>query len=189
MRVERRTLILLGVLGVLIAVAIRVYSGGAAVPAPGTAAATPAARTGRNAARGGGAAAAAAPLDVHLDRLSAERAQPSDGGRNPFQFRAKPAPAASGGTAAAGGFGDLAPPPVPAGPPPPPPIALKYIGLVEGKSGLRVAVLSDGRSAPMYGRQGEIVDGRYRIVAIGVESIELEHVDGRGRQTIRLTGQ
>jgi hypothetical protein len=49
-------------------------------------------------------------------------------------------------------------------------------------------VLSDGK-ATMHGRDGDIIDGRYRIVKIGVESIEVTYVDGRGRQVIRLTGQ
>jgi hypothetical protein len=51
----------------------------------------------------------------------------------------------------------------------------------------RVAVLSDGRSV-YHGREGEVIEGRYRIVRIGEESIQMEHLDGRGRQTIRLSG-
>ena len=39
-----------------------------------------------------------------------------------------------------------------------------------------------------YGREGDIIEGRYRIVRIGLESIEMMHVDGRGQQTIRLSG-
>ena len=41
----------------------------------------------------------------------------------------------------------------------------------------------------MHGKEGDIIDGRYRILKIGTESIEMAYVDGRGRQTIRLTGQ
>jgi hypothetical protein len=41
----------------------------------------------------------------------------------------------------------------------------------------------------MYGKEGDIIDGRYRIVRIGAESIELTYLDGRGRQTIRLSGR
>ena len=79
-------------------------------------------------------------------------------------------------------------PPVPAGPPPAPPIPLKFIALVERANGVRWAVLSDGK-ATMYGRDGDTIDGRYRIVKIGAESVEVTHLDGRGRQVIRLTGQ
>jgi hypothetical protein len=41
----------------------------------------------------------------------------------------------------------------------------------------------------MHGRDGDIVDGRYRIVKIGAESVELTYADGKGRQVVRLTGQ
>ena len=51
----------------------------------------------------------------------------------------------------------------------------------------RIAALSDGTFV-YHGREGDVIEGRYRIVKIGVESIVMEHVDGRGRQTIRLTG-
>ena len=79
-------------------------------------------------------------------------------------------------------------PMVPAGPPPPPPIPLKFIGLVEKTDGTKIAVLSDGRR-PHSGVEGQEIDGRYRILKIGTESIEMAYLDGRGRQTIRLTGQ
>jgi hypothetical protein len=75
----------------------------------------------------------------------------------------------------------------PPGPPPPPPINLKFIGLVEA-GGRSVAVLSDGRDI-LYGREGEIVDGRYLISKINVETIEVSYPDGTGRRVIRLTGQ
>jgi hypothetical protein len=84
------------------------------------------------------------------------------------------------------GAAPTGPPP----PPPPPPIPFKFIGLVDapGQSAKKIAVLSDGRNVPLYGREGDIIEGRYRILRIGAESIEMEYVDGRGRQTIRLAG-
>jgi acyl-coenzyme A synthetase/AMP-(fatty) acid ligase len=51
----------------------------------------------------------------------------------------------------------------------------------------KLAALSDGKFV-YHGREGDMIEGRYRIVKIGVESIVMEHADGRGRQTIRLTG-
>jgi len=180
MRVNRRTLVLLGAL-IVIAIAWWTSGGGAAptaVPAPRNA---PAA-----AAQQAGGPAGETPIDVRIEALSAERQSPAGTGRNPFEFRARPAPPPPPPSSAALS-GPVTPPP-PAGPPPPPPIALKFIGLVEKSDGMRVAVLSDGHS-PVYGQQGQEILGRYRIVSIGVESLELEHLDGRGRQTIRLTGQ
>ena len=82
----------------------------------------------------------------------------------------------------------VAPPPVPQGPPPPPPIALKYIGVLETAQG-RVAVFRDTGGDIVNGKEGDIIDGRYRLLKIGVESADLAYVDGRGRQTIRLSGQ
>jgi hypothetical protein len=126
---------------------------------------------------------------LKLAVLTAERSEPSGTARNPFRFQPKvvaPPPR------------PLAPPteavtrpvaaPAPAGPPPPPPIPLKFIALVERANGVKWAVLSDGK-VTMYGKDGDNIDGRYRIVKIGAESIEVTYIDGRGRQVIRLTGQ
>ncbi len=79
--------------------------------------------------------------------------------------------------------------PAPSGPPPAPPIPLKLIGVVERENGVKWAVLTDGKSGPMHGKDGDIIDGRYAIVKIGTESVEITYADGRGRQVIRLTGQ
>jgi hypothetical protein len=79
--------------------------------------------------------------------------------------------------------------PVPTGPPPPPPIALKFIGLVQKADGTKYAVLSDGKGPPISGTEGEEIQGRYKILKIGTESIEIAYIDGRGRRTIPLTGQ
>ena len=79
----------------------------------------------------------------------------------------------------------VGPPPTP----PPPPIPYRFIGVLTGVPGQgRIAVLTDGRSV-VHGRVNDIIEGRYRIVQIGEESLQIEHYDGRGRQTIRLLGQ
>jgi hypothetical protein len=126
--------------------------------------------------------------DVHLSALEAERVRPEDGGRDLFRFKVKAAPAPPPPRIVAPVVTEPAPM-VASGPPPPPPITLKYIGVVEqSEHKQKIAILSDGRNAPFYGREGDIIEGRYRILKIGVESIDLAYVDGRGRQTIRLTG-
>lgn len=126
--------------------------------------------------------------DVKLELLQERRPKLLDAERNPFRFRPRPAPprlAATGPT----GPRPVVPvaPPVPPGPTPPPPIPLKFIGLVE--TPVRVAFLSDGRGNTFQGKEGDIIEGRYRIVRIGANAADLTYVDGRGRQTIRLTGQ
>ena len=78
---------------------------------------------------------------------------------------------------------------MPPGPPPLPPIPLKFIGIVEKPSqSKRIAAFVDTAGHSWQGGEGEVVAGQYRILKIGVESIEMSYLDGRGRQTIRLSG-
>ena len=71
-----------------------------------------------------------------------------------------------------------------------PPIPLRYIGLLEAPAQAgRVAVLSDGRGNVFYGREGDTIEGRYRVLQVSPVATELSYLDGRGRQTIRLSGQ
>lgn len=134
---------------------------------------------------------AAVPVTaIKLDALKASHDEPGEASRNPFRFQPKvvpppPRPVAPPPSAVV----DVPKPVVPTGPPPPPPIPLKLIGVLERANGVKWAVLTDGKSPPMYGKDGDIIDGRYTIVKIGTESVEMTHADGRGRQVIRLTGQ
>jgi hypothetical protein len=122
--------------------------------------------------------------DVALGLLNASRPEPAGVARNPFRFKPKPPPPAPPQTMR------MAPPQQagPMEPPPLPRIPLKFIGRMDSEKAGQVAILSDGHGV-YYGHEGETVEGRYRIIRIGVESIELAYLDGRGRQTIRLTGQ
>jgi hypothetical protein len=127
--------------------------------------------------------------DVNLEVLTAAHVELGDSERNPFRFRPRPVPSpppAARPTAPPAVFA----PPAPTGPPPPPPIALRYIGLVDAPTQAgRVAMLSDGRGNVFYGKEGDIIEGRYRVLRVGPDSAELAYLDGRGRQTIRLSGQ
>jgi hypothetical protein len=155
--------------------------------------------TGQTAPARNGAGVLSGVEEVHLAKLEQEEPEPIDGHRNPFGFGADPKSAsASSASAKGGGANGLTPmqappaPPVAMGPPPvppPPPITLKFFGVITapGRIG-RVAALGDGKFV-YHGREGEIVEGRYRIVKIAEESIQMEYVDGRGRQTIRLSGK
>jgi hypothetical protein len=131
------------------------------------------------------------PAAVNLDQLMAPKAEPVEARRDPFRFQPKPEPPPPVAQRLPGVPDDQvgAPPPrMPAGPPPPPPITLKFIGVVQKADGTKIAVLSDGKR-PIHGTEGEEIEGRYKILKIGTESIEIAYIDGRGRQTIRLTGQ
>ncbi len=178
MSAERQRQALFGVL-VLIGVIVAWQYLGSSPPADPVA----------TAARRAAAAAPPAPADVQLEALGAPAAAPVGPTRNPFVFGAREvaaAPAAPRGPAVPVAPPVLAPP----GPPPLPPITLKFIGLVEGTApGSRIAVLSDTRGLVVHGREGAIIDGRFRILAIGADTIDIAYADGRGRQTLRLTGQ
>jgi len=150
-----------------------------------TAQAAPAGQKKATEGRPAAAAGTEAP-QVHLDALDESRPEPAPDGRDIFRFRVK-APPPPPPSAVKRGTGPVIA--APTGPPPLPPIALKFIGIVDlPPPGKRVAVLSDGRGSPVYGHEGDTVLGQYRILRIGAESIEMAYLDGRGRQTIRLSG-
>ena len=143
-------------------------------------------------ARGRGAAGRGGPLpveDVALDRLKADREALQQTQRNPFRFRPAPPPPPP----PAGRATQQLAPALSAGPPPPPPIppiALKYIGFADGAGSRgRIGVFADGRGTVINAYEGDILEGRYRVLRLGTDSADLVYVDGRGRQTIRLSGQ
>jgi hypothetical protein len=125
-----------------------------------------------------------ASLRVKLDALKSVRPDQGELERNPFRFKPPPAP----------------PPPPPPKPQPPqptlppqpivptvPPIPLKFMGTVE-RGTLKLAALTDCKGFTYSGREGESIDGRYRLVRIGEESVVMEYLNGTGRVTIRKIG-
>ena len=122
--------------------------------------------------------------DVHLEQLQQARIAPGATERNLFRFKSRAVASAAPVASAL----PPPPPPRPLVPPAPtvPPITLKFIGVVQATAQSQTyAVLRDDRGV-YHGREGDIIEGRYRILRIGQESIELAYVDGQGRQTIRL---
>ena len=53
----------------------------------------------------------------------------------------------------------------------------------------RIGIFSDGRGNIFSGKDGDIIEGRYKVLKVSPDAVELSYLDGRGRQTIRLTGQ
>lgn len=109
-----------------------------------------------------------------------------DAGRNPFTFGVRPPPP---------------PPPRPEAPPPavapppvrpqgPPPIALKLVGVTVVPDGGRSLVTLKDTSGPgvYQAFEGDVVDGRYRVVKVGVQSVVVSYLDGSGTRTIPLGG-
>jgi hypothetical protein len=141
---------------------------------------------GRQAA--GGTPQAAAP-DVHIEALAGDKPGPDEASRDLFKFKPKaPPPAAPRPVETQRPAAQPPAPPRPSGPPQPPPIALKFVGYFDAPDGRKIASLTDGRGV-VTAHEGDTVLGQYKIWRIGVESIDISYLDGRGRTTIRMTGQ
>jgi hypothetical protein len=178
---RRRQAILLALAIVLAVVVYQIW--------PRPAAPAPAASNPKEAARATAGRGETGVPDVHLEALQAERPQPDDSvTRNLFRFGRPPAPppreAPPPSTAA-----PPPPPPRPTAPPAPtvPPIPLRFIGVMTLANGTRIASLKDDRDV-YFGAEGAEILGRYKILRVGEDSIEVAYLDGRGRQTIRLSG-
>jgi hypothetical protein len=181
----RTELYLLGALLVILAVVLYVTFGRAGTSATSTSPAETAAQPSNQAASGGGRAGLPV-TDVRLEALKHDGADLDEASRNPFRFRVTAPPPSPPRSAPPQAF---VPPPV-TGPPPPPAIPLKYVGLLGAVTQRdRVAVLSDSRGNPFYGREGDIIEGRYRVLRIAADSVDVAYADGRGRQTLRLSAQ
>lgn len=177
---RRRLTVLLGALAVTVVGAVTYQLWPAADTANAPRAAV------RGAARAATPAATLTAPNVHLQALRAGTPPPETPlARDLFRFKEKAPPPRRETVATAPPVTSPPPPPPPSGPPP---IQMRFIGLVEAtQQAQKIAILSDGRGI-YQGREGDIIEGRYRILRIGVESVEMAYVDGRGRQTIRLSG-
>ena len=138
--------------------------------------------------RGPRTASADGPLPrIGLDRLQKPRGGMEVGKRDIFDFGP--------------------PPPTPPPPPPPPtpvptpfvevtppppslaPASVKYIGsLADNRRGLKVAVLLNDRKEVLTGGVGEVVGNRFRIVSIGLESVDVQDLGNNRVQRIPLKG-
>jgi len=125
------------------------------------------------------------PEPVRLTALD-EAAPPTDVGRNPFGFGARPAPEAREVYTPPPAV--RLPPPAPPMPQGPPPIQLRLAGLmVDPGTGRTMATLKDPASGSLFHAfEGHVVDGRYRIVKVGMQSVVVSYVDGSGQRTLGL---
>lgn len=70
-----------------------------------------------------------------------------------------------------------------------PPMSVKYIGsLADNEKGVKVAVLLNDRREVLTGGVGEVVANRFRIVSIGLESVDLQDMGSNRVQRIPLKG-
>jgi hypothetical protein len=184
MTADRRKQLLLGALGLVLAVVMyRAWIETSAAPGATSNDKRPA-PSGDRTPNG----TTARELDVHLRALDAERPQPGAAERDLFRFKPKAAPPPVVERPSSPAEAPSAA--VPTGPPPPPPITLKYLGVMREEGKPELAVLSDGVGPPMFGYVGgPPVAGKYRILRVSTESVEISYLDGSGRTTIRMSGQ
>lgn len=128
-------------------------------------------------------------FDVGLDALSGGAASPGGRTRNPFRFEREPLPSLMPAAGAAGGSPAVAPGAVDGWRPAGEAEAVRFIGILEAPESVgRVAVLADGAGVH-HGRVGDVVVGRYRIVALDRTALLLERLEDGERRTLRPTGE
>jgi hypothetical protein len=146
-------------------------------------------RAGAGIARSGSGAAAkvdtSLPMPLKLAALEHVPEEPK-AGRNLFRFGVKPPPPPPP---------YVAPPPAPPPPPPvpqgPPPIQLKVTLIIPDPyvPGRNRAYLTDPKSGAVFEAvEGNIVDGRYKLIKVGQTSVVISYLDGNGQRTINIGG-
>jgi hypothetical protein len=132
---------------------------------------------------------------IDLARLTAPRPQTRLGERDLFSFAETPGAAAAARDDEEDDSPEVAmatPPPQPVDiaptPTPLPPLNVKFIGALESKAGLKVAVLMTERREVLTGQTGEVVANRFRIVKIGFESVDIQELGSDQVRRIPLRG-
>ena len=130
----------------------------------------------------------ASPLPViDFARIANPAPAPGLGARDLFDFAAPPPPPPTPvPDPRSADPVETAPVTVPT-PPPPPPLNIKYIGAVE-RRGAKVAMLMTDRNEVLTGQVGETVGHRFRIVKIGLESVDIQEVGSDQVRRIPLKG-
>ena len=203
---DKKKLTVLGVVGVFgIAAAVYIYSQlstpdapAAAAPVVVTGPTAPAAKpVGRSVPAGnavGGAAKNVGTTSAQLDptlrmgpMLVTESLVYSGSGRNIFSMTSAPIaiPIPIASVRPKGPVVPVYTPPP--GPPPPPPIDLKFFGTATSADGKRRAFLLKGEDV-FLASDGDIVQRRYKIVAISANSVLVEDMANNNRQTLPLIG-
>jgi hypothetical protein len=190
---QRRQLI---TLGVVIAIGVLLYFKYPWAPAPigppsPAEVRTPASNTPAGAVQGAAKGAAqpdpGLPEPIKLAELQAV-SEETLGGRDPFGFGVPPKPPPPPPQPVVIRPTPTPEPPKPVGPPPRPAIPVKFIGVAEDPSRPGKLVSLSINGAVILAREGDVIDGKYRLVKVGLESIVMSYLDGQGQVTIRSGG-
>jgi len=126
---------------------------------------------------------------IDLGRL--DSARPGGGGRQRdlFDFGAPPAPPPTPPPPPVVAVATPVPVPVAPTPTPLPPLNIRYVGVLEDKRGLKVAVFLTEREEVLTGQAGQLVGNRFRIVRIGLESVDIQEAGSDHTRRIPLGGK
>lgn len=127
-----------------------------------------------------------APPLIGLGQLTGDRPKVEVGKRDLFAFAPEPTPPPT-----------PEPPPTLATPPPPPtmptptplpPLTWKYIGTLESQPGLKVAMFMTDKKEVLTGQVGDTVGNRFKVVKIGLESVDVQQVGADRTERLPLKG-
>ena len=157
---------------------------GTPAPVSASAPATTALQPGVASQPGRGKAAPLLDPTLRTDLLkNSEGSEYRGTGRNIFEAQATPAPIAKEKRPVVVAQHEPIGPPLP---PPPPPIPLKFYGFAN-KTGQQKSIFLANGDNIFIGREGDIVNRRYKILRISPSQVEIEDVLNNNRQTIPLT--
>ena len=123
---------------------------------------------------------------IDLNRLEAPRSRSGAGRRDLFDFGVPPTPPP---TPVPVTVPTPVPTPVVPTPTPLPPLTVRYVGAIEDKRGLKVAVFLTDKEEVLTGQAGQLVGNRFRIVRIGLESVDIQEVGSEQTRRIPLGGK
>ncbi len=131
---------------------------------------------------------------IRLERLELRRPEGLVGQRDLFDFGPTPTPSVERQPTPTPPVGPRPTPVVEATPlpaagtgPAAPPVKVTFIGSVE-RRGLKVAVLLTDEQEVLTGQVGQLVANRFRIVKIGIESVDIQDVGSDRVRRIPLKG-
>ena len=123
---------------------------------------------------------------IDLGRLESPKGKSGAGRRDLFDFGVPPTPPPTPVPV-------TVPTPIPAPvvptPTPLPPLTVRYVGAIEDKRGLKVAVFLTDKEEVLTGQAGQLVGNRFRIVRIGLESVDIQEVGSDQTRRIPLGGK
>jgi hypothetical protein len=123
---------------------------------------------------------------IDLGRLEAPKVRTGAGRRDLFDFGVPPTPPPTPVPV-------VAPTPVPTPvvptPTPLPPLNVRFTGAIEDKRGLKVAVFLTDKEEVLTGQVGQLVGNRFRIIRIGLESVDIQEVGSEQTRRLPLGGK